>query len=414
MSTSSPSLMPNSPSPESSTPPNSRQQGSRLQGLDLLRAVAIALVFMYHYMVFVSHEPTFGWLSQIGWVGVDLFFVLSGYLIGNQLFKGLAQQQTLSFRRFYWRRAMRTWPVFWLVLALYFLLPQLMGGNPPPPLWRFLTFTQNYQLMPGTAFSHAWSLCIEEQFYLLLPIVVWLCLKVARKIPGTKVQHAFWLMLALIAAACVYRYQMWLLYGPESAGQTRYFNAFIYYSSFARMDELLPGLALALFKNAYPTRWQGLAQHTQKLQLLAFAAVAIILYLLLNYGYIKGQGYGYFATVFGYSLLALAFALLLASALQPGSLLAKYRIPGAATLALWSYSLYLVHKPIGFIITTQAKTTGWHSTTVLILNIVLSLTVSAVLYKLIEAPAMKLRDRLAPNIFKIEGLNQNAGFVGNQ
>ncbi|MDZ7902150.1 MAG: acyltransferase [Rheinheimera sp.] len=120
MSTSSPSLMANSPSPESSTPPNTRLQGSRLQGLDLLRAVAIALVFMYHYMVFVSHEPTFGWLSQIGWVGVDLFFVLSGYLIGNQLFKGLAQQQTLSFRRFYWRRAMRTWPVFWLVLALYF------------------------------------------------------------------------------------------------------------------------------------------------------------------------------------------------------------------------------------------------------------------------------------------------------
>jgi peptidoglycan/LPS O-acetylase OafA/YrhL len=180
------------------------------------------------------------------------------------------------------------------------------------------------------------------------------------------------------------------------------------------MDELLPGLALALFKNAYPTRWQGLAQHAQKLQLLAFAAVAIMLYLLLNYGYIKDQGYGFFATVFGYSLLAIAFALLLASALQPGSLLAKYRIPGAATLALWSYSLYLVHKPIGFIITTQAKTTGWSSTTVLILNIVLSLVVSGVLYKLIEAPAMKLRDRLAPNIFKVEGFNQNAGFVGNK
>jgi peptidoglycan/LPS O-acetylase OafA/YrhL len=218
-------------------------------------------------------------------------------------------------------------------------------------------------------------------------------------------------MLALIAAACVYRYQMWLLYGPESAGQTHYFNAFIYYSSFARMDELLPGLALALFKNAYPTRWRGLAQHQQKLQLLAFAAVAIMLYLLLNYAYIKGEGYGFFATVFGYSLLAMAFALLLASALQPGSLLAKYRIPGAATLALWSYSLYLVHKPIGFIINTQAESAGWSSTTVLTLNIVLSLMVSGVLYKLIEAPAMKLRDRIAPSIFQSETIvldSQNA------
>lgn len=373
----------------------SSRHSSRHSGLDLLRACAIALVFMYHYMVFVSGEPTFGWLSQIGWVGVDLFFVLSGYLIGNQLFKGLAQGKQLSFRRFYWRRALRTWPVFWLVLAAFFLLPQLMGGNTPPPLWRFLTFTQNYQLMPGTAFSHAWSLCIEEQFYFLLPLLVWLCLRV-----GNKVQHAFWLMGALIVAATCYRYQMWQLYGNEADGQTRYFNAFIYYSSFARMDELLPGLAVALFKNAYPARWSALAQHQTKLQLLAFGAVAVMCYLLLNYGYIKGEGYGFFATVFGYSLLAMAFALLLASALQPGSLLARFQIPGAATLALWSYSLYLVHKPIGFIIKQQAPQYGWSDGLVLLLNIAISLGVSALLYKLLEAPAMALRDRVYPDIFR--------------
>ncbi len=378
-----------------SLPGQSVGQSSRHSGLDLLRACAITLVFMYHYMVFVSGEPTFGWLSRIGWVGVDLFFVLSGYLIGNQLFKGLAQGKQLSFRRFYWRRALRTWPVFWLVLAAFFLLPELMGGNTPPPLWRFLTFTQNYQLMPGTAFSHAWSLCIEEQFYFLLPLVAFLCLRLSGK-----VQHAFYLMGALIVAATCYRYQMWQLYGLEADGQIRYFNAFIYYSSFARMDELLPGLAVALFKNAYPTRWAALAQHQQKLQLIGFGTVALMLYLLLNFAYIKGEGYGFFATVFGYSLLAMAFALLLASALQPGSLLARWRIPGAATLALWSYSLYLVHKPIGYIIKQQASAQGWSDSTVLLLNVLLSLAVSALLYKLVEAPAMALRDRVYPDIFR--------------
>jgi peptidoglycan/LPS O-acetylase OafA/YrhL len=127
---------------------------------------------MNHYMAFVSQTPTFGWGSVVGWTGVDLFFVLSGYLIANQIFAGLARGATLSPGSFYARRALRTLPVFWLVLALYFLFPAVMGGNTPPPLWRFLTFTQNIGLRPGTAFSHAWSLCIEEQFYLILPLVL--------------------------------------------------------------------------------------------------------------------------------------------------------------------------------------------------------------------------------------------------
>ena len=75
---------------------------SRNPGLDTLRACAIALVFMYHYDVFVSHEATFGWLSDIGWTGVDLFFVLSGYLIANQLFAGIARGQVPSLPR--WSR----------------------------------------------------------------------------------------------------------------------------------------------------------------------------------------------------------------------------------------------------------------------------------------------------------------------
>lgn len=65
---------------------------NRIYGLDTLRSVAIILVLMYHYVVFVSHEPTFGFLSDIGWAGVDLFFVLSGYLIGNQIFSSITNE----------------------------------------------------------------------------------------------------------------------------------------------------------------------------------------------------------------------------------------------------------------------------------------------------------------------------------
>ena len=164
--------------------PLATTQGGALgrdHGLDTLSALAIALVFAYHYKVFVSAEPTLGWASRVGWVGVDLFFVLSGYLIANQLFAGIRRGRALSLSAFYARRALRTLPVFWLVLAAYFLLPSVMGGRTPPPLWRFLTFTQNFNLQPGTAFSHAWSLCIEEQFYLVLPLVLVLGLRFGRR-----------------------------------------------------------------------------------------------------------------------------------------------------------------------------------------------------------------------------------------
>src|SRR6201996_8441450 len=113
-------------------------QMSRSNGLDTLRAAAIALVLMYHYQNFVSGEPTFGWGSVIGWAGVDLFFVLSGYLIANQLFAGVARGRSLSLPRFYARRAFRTLPVFWAVLGAFALFPAAMGGKPPPPWWRFL------------------------------------------------------------------------------------------------------------------------------------------------------------------------------------------------------------------------------------------------------------------------------------
>src|SRR5580700_6850619 len=118
----------------------------RSRGLDTLRACAILGVFFTHY-------PGFGWLSSTGWVGVDLFFVLSGYLIGNQIFAGLARGQQLNSMAFYARRALRTWPAFWFVLAAFFLFPSWMGGTSPPALWRFLTFTQNIGLHTGTAFS---------------------------------------------------------------------------------------------------------------------------------------------------------------------------------------------------------------------------------------------------------------------
>lgn len=381
----------------------------RLNGLDTLRALAITLVFMYHYMVFVSHEPTFGWLSVVGWVGVDLFFVLSGYLIANQLLGQLQRNRAtdggdqamsgngnhrLSLLAFYARRALRTWPAFWLVLAAYFLFPAIMGGKTPPPLWRFLTFTQNIGLRPGTAFSHAWSLCIEEQFYLLLPLVLLAALKL-----GARRVHAWWLLAALILGAVGLRSWFWLQYGREASGQIDEYYPNVYYASLCRMDEFLPGIAVALLKNGNPARWQQLMQRGPLLFWLGLGASTLMLWGVFNYGYIDGYGYGFFMAAFGYSLIAIAFSILVLAALAPNSPLARWRIPGAYRLALWSYSIYLTHKPLAFIMNGYGKQHGWSSGSTVAAITLASIALGALLYHLLEAPFLHWRDRYFPSNF---------------
>ena len=345
---------------------------------------------MNHYMVFVSSEPTFGWGSIVGWTGVDLFFVLSGYLIANQLFAGLARGETLSPRRFYARRAFRTLPAYWVVLAAYFLFPAFMGGRPPPPLWTFLTFTQNLGLQPGTAFSHAWSLCIEEQFYLILPLLL-----VAGARSACNRSQGWTLIGALLLVGVVSRAMLWFEYGPNQPG----YYSHIYYSTLCRFDEFLPGVAVAMLKNFHRPLWQRITRHGHLWLLAGAAAVATMLYSVDQYYNIEGYGYTFFMTAAGYSLNAMAFALLVIAALSPNSWLARIRIPGAYHIALWSYSTYLSHKAVQIVLARHLK--PMHLPTIELAGIILAtaLVVGALLYYLVERPFMTLRDRTVPSNF---------------
>src|SRR5947207_2355587 len=143
----------------------------RQPGLDLLRALAIIVVVIYHAALFGFKLP--GRVDRFGWIGVDLFFVLSGYLIGGQLLTPLARDQRINLGRFFARRALRIMPAYFVVLAIYFLLPSWREyPDMAQPLWKFLLSIQNVALHGGTAFSHAWSLAVEDQFYLCLPFIL--------------------------------------------------------------------------------------------------------------------------------------------------------------------------------------------------------------------------------------------------
>ena len=95
-------------------------QAKRINGLDTLRALAILLVLMSHYCGFVSKHQTFGFAGDIGWAGVDLFFVLSGYLIGLQVLRPYGAGRQPDWARFFQRRAWRILPAYLAVLAVGF------------------------------------------------------------------------------------------------------------------------------------------------------------------------------------------------------------------------------------------------------------------------------------------------------
>ena len=101
-----------------------------------------------------------------------MFFVLSGYLIGGQLLAPLARGKRFNLGRFFVRRALRILPAYLVILAIYVLLPSWREYPEMFPAWKFLLSAQNIGLHGGTAFSHAWSLAVEDQFYLLLPLVL--------------------------------------------------------------------------------------------------------------------------------------------------------------------------------------------------------------------------------------------------
>ncbi|MEK6554027.1 MAG: acyltransferase, partial [Bdellovibrionota bacterium] len=135
----------------------------RVHSLDILRASGMFVVLLWHSPK--TLHPYYGPIGEIGWLAIDLFFILSGYLITAQVFEAFVNKNEFSITKFYIRRGLRTLPVYWVMLAIYFLVPLARTSNDTPPLWEYLLFTVNFHQRQGINFGHVWSLCVEEQFY---------------------------------------------------------------------------------------------------------------------------------------------------------------------------------------------------------------------------------------------------------
>jgi peptidoglycan/LPS O-acetylase OafA/YrhL len=135
---------------------------TRNRRLDVLRCIAVVLVMLHHGGI--SH-----FFSQAGWAGVDLFFVLSGFLISGLLFSEYRKRHAISFKRFFIRRGLKIYPAFYGYLLLTAITSYKVLGSMTPPAQYLheIFFVQNY--WPGV-WNHTWSLAVEEHFYIFLPI----------------------------------------------------------------------------------------------------------------------------------------------------------------------------------------------------------------------------------------------------
>ncbi|RNF85212.1 acyltransferase family protein [Montanilutibacter psychrotolerans] len=365
---------------------------SRLSGLDLLRAIAIVWVMLFHSFIAGGLGDSYSWLSRYGWMGVDLFFVLSGYLIGSQLLKPLSQGESPSLRDFYVRRAFRVLPAFLAVLAVYFTVPAFREADGIQPLWQFLTFTVNFLIdyEHNKAFSHVWSLCVEEHFYLVFP---WLALWLARR-PSAK--RFVCVCVALVLAGIAIRGYVWIfemlpvrdLEDVERSFGRRFVED-IYYPTYARLDGLLAGVVLAAVRFYRPSAWARLQAKANWLLLGGVVGVALAMWLFRD-------RVGLIGNTFGFPVLSAGLALLVASAAGREGWIARCRVPGAGWIAVASYSLYLTHKQVfHFVSETFGAQLEGRGLLAFAAYAVATLLAGALLHYAVERPFLQLRDRWA-------------------
>jgi peptidoglycan/LPS O-acetylase OafA/YrhL len=307
-------------------------------------------------------------------------------LIGGQLLAPLARDQSIKLGWFFTRRALRIMPAYFVLLAIYFLLPSWREyPDMAQPLWKFLLSVQNIALHGGTAFSHAWSLAVEDQFYLALPFL----LLFLHRRPRAAMIIPCLLVVGGIALRAFLAAQNLSVNGDVSF---RGFQAWIYYPTWTRLDPLVFGVALAAIEKFRPTWWQHLTNCAPWLLPPALGLIAYALYL----GETKNLTVS--ACVWQFPLIAIGMTALLICAVSPCLPFCRVAIPGAAFIASVAYSAYLVQKlAINAVEQFCTKRDIDLTSVPALLGVEFCVYAAAtLLFFSVERPFLKLRRRVAP------------------
>jgi len=364
---------------------------SRLNGLDHLRALAIILVFIYHYRAF-GHPAWVDNYGRFGWIGVDLFFVLSGFLISSQLFKRLINFRNISLKEFYIKRFFRIIPPFIVVIILYFFFPFFREREALRPLWKFLTFTQNFELdvINFGTFSHAWSLCIEEQFYIFLPLFLILIYR----LNGLKKLSFFLLcILVLVIIIRALSWQEFIIPNLKTESFWKEWYMKIYYPTYTRLDGLLIGVLIGYFSEYSPKFKNYINARGNHIFCFSIVALGLTLWICNNQ-------VSQIASIIGFSCVAISFGLLVVASISESSTLARSKTFITSHLAGLSYVIYLTHKGVIHITQNILEDFGVNKTNHFTLLIcAITCIITAILFRyIIEKPSSKIKNQILKSL----------------
>jgi peptidoglycan/LPS O-acetylase OafA/YrhL len=344
--------------------------------LDFVRGIAILMALGYHFNGTPTGIPALDLILSpgitIGWAGVDVFFVLSGFLIGGLIFKEYQASNSFLAKRFLIRRAFKIWPIFYLYLFLILITKRF-----PWQSFFFQNFfhVQNYFLTP---LLHLWSLAVEEQFYLLFAFLFFLY---CRSKP--KDLHILPKVLIGICILCPILRTIAYLNAVDAhllQVQTQY-----------RIDALAFGVFLAYLKSFNLKRFEALAHK----KILLFLAFAICIVLLTFFHEHKD----YFL-VLRYSLGYLLGASILLFCYKNPLVTGKYWIVKIVSwLGVYSYAMYLFQFVMYRVF--EAIFSKLHIEPSGILQIFIkyagAIGIAYVITKLVEKPILKLREKVIPS-----------------
>lgn len=334
---------------------------SRNASLDSLRALAILAVFVHHL------HPG---IADVGDRGVDLFFVLSGYLIGSILLASY-ERGRMSLRSFWRDRWLRTLPAYYAALAAYVVKELLTGGDVVGMFSSYAAFMQSYVYAPGSLpkFHHSWSLCVEEHFYLVLPLILALLGKLYRQ---------SWVMPVVLAIGIGLLIARTILIEQGADVQIKLTHW--------RTDALILGVLLAKL-NRTPRFREMLVRRRHALALVTVG-------VLLLAGWVELSFNRHFQLPVA---LACGCLVMLGIAKYPA-----LEIPGRTRAVAWiariSYSFYLVHPLVLMEVEKRhlperfGSFVGWPLA--IGVSLVLTLAASQLLYTFVERPGLAIRERL--------------------
>jgi peptidoglycan/LPS O-acetylase OafA/YrhL len=359
---------------------------ARSKAIDILRAVAVLLVIGRHMDRCPERvSPLLHWLTDKweigGWVGVDLFFVLSGFLVSGLLFREYEKFGGISVKHFLIRRGLKIYPAFWVFLLIT-LSVLILRRDPFKPLAIpcELLFIQNY----GAALLvHTWSLAVEEHFYFFLVILIWVLLKIRAERNPLRIIPVIFMVLAIECLVL----RLWTAHlSPVYIDKTQH------YPTHLRIDSLFCGVMISYFYHCHTSRFMAWAVRWRWWLIPAGL-------LLLTPAFCFVLKTTPFLYTFGFTLVYVGSACLMIALLTvqiPNRLFAR----AAAYVGSHSYSIYLWHVPILIWVApllsgaTKAQRNWpiWFATYVLG-SIIFGIIMSAI----VEFPVLRLRDRWFPS-----------------